>query len=408
MLRLSLRAANSSPAPSLVVDPDGPLAAGGVEGAAAPITIQFAGTGAGYFRVFMFNSLMTVLSFGLYSPWARVRKQRYFYGHTTVLGSAFDFDASPFAILCARIMIVVLLFLALQVDTIAIILPTLGLGQLLLLLLLPIALVRGRAFNARHTLFRGVRFAYQRRYGMLLAVVTLLILPLTLLSSLLTIFSVEDLKVSLFLGSDSTTWQDFALPALLGWIVVFFPNSVWLWHASFIKQLSLGTLQLRFLTEARSYYVAFGHALLASALILGLMGLVSVLGEGSDNLWSLAFGYVLVGVVAAIGLYNLLVAMLSKRFWSGICFSDGTRISSTIRVPAYTWLLSTNTLLSLVSLSLLHPWAKVRRWRYLCASLQLIPGREMKPIQAGEKKLETPVGAELADLGSIDFDIGVI
>ena len=44
--------------------------------------MQFTGQAGEYFRVWIVNVLLSVVTLGLYSPWARVRTRQYFYGHT--------------------------------------------------------------------------------------------------------------------------------------------------------------------------------------------------------------------------------------------------------------------------------------------------------------------------------------
>ena len=49
------------------------------------------------------NILLTILTLGIYSAWAKVRRNRYFYGNTRLLGSGFDYHAKPMQILIGRI-----------------------------------------------------------------------------------------------------------------------------------------------------------------------------------------------------------------------------------------------------------------------------------------------------------------
>lgn len=50
---------------------------------------------ADYARIWIVNLLLTVLTFGLYLPWARVRSQRYFLRRTLVAGHVLDYHAPP-------------------------------------------------------------------------------------------------------------------------------------------------------------------------------------------------------------------------------------------------------------------------------------------------------------------------
>lgn len=55
--------------------------------------LQFTGRSGEYFRVWIVNVLLTIITLGFYTPWARRRTAQYFYGHTLVAGSPLEFTA---------------------------------------------------------------------------------------------------------------------------------------------------------------------------------------------------------------------------------------------------------------------------------------------------------------------------
>ena len=55
--------------------------------------IEFTGSGGEYFRVWIVNVLLSIVTLGLYTPWARRRTAQYFYSHTQVAGSPLEFVA---------------------------------------------------------------------------------------------------------------------------------------------------------------------------------------------------------------------------------------------------------------------------------------------------------------------------
>src|SRR5207248_11337282 len=91
--------------------------------------------------------LFTLLTFGIYSAWAKVRKKRYFYGSTRFDGSTFDYFASPRAILNGRIIaFAVFVIYALAGD----LYPVSRFGfWALAVVFLPWLVVRCRGFNVR-------------------------------------------------------------------------------------------------------------------------------------------------------------------------------------------------------------------------------------------------------------------
>lgn len=50
------------------------------------LPVQFNGDARDYFRVWLVNALLTIVTFGIWSAWAKVRTQRWFYGHTQIGG----------------------------------------------------------------------------------------------------------------------------------------------------------------------------------------------------------------------------------------------------------------------------------------------------------------------------------
>jgi uncharacterized membrane protein YjgN (DUF898 family) len=55
--------------------------------------LEFTGSGSEYFRVWIVNLLLTIVTLGFYTPLARRRTAQYFYGHTMVADSPLEFTA---------------------------------------------------------------------------------------------------------------------------------------------------------------------------------------------------------------------------------------------------------------------------------------------------------------------------
>src|SRR3954466_7260706 len=119
---------------------------------------EFSASGAEYFRIWIVNLLFTLLTLGIYSAWAKVRKKRYFYGSTRFDGATFDYFASPRAILNGRI----IAFAVFVVYAFA--------GDLypesryafwaVGVLALPWLVVRALGFNGGNSAWRGLRFDF--------------------------------------------------------------------------------------------------------------------------------------------------------------------------------------------------------------------------------------------------------
>jgi len=127
------------------------------------IRAEFTGSAGEYFRIWIVNLFFTLVTLGIYSAWAKVRKRRYFYGSTRLDGATFDYFASPKAVLKGRIIAV------------SVVLAYAFLGELfpvsrfvfwgIALVMLPWLAVRAYQFNARNSGWRGLRFGFDGTTG---------------------------------------------------------------------------------------------------------------------------------------------------------------------------------------------------------------------------------------------------
>jgi hypothetical protein len=68
------------------------------------LPIRFTGSGGEYFRIWIVNLLLTLVTLGIWSAWAKVRKTRYFWSNTQLAGAAFRYHGNPGAILRGRLL----------------------------------------------------------------------------------------------------------------------------------------------------------------------------------------------------------------------------------------------------------------------------------------------------------------
>jgi uncharacterized membrane protein YjgN (DUF898 family) len=133
--------------------PTGPATATPYE---APLV--FTGTGAEYFRIWVVNAVLSIMTIGIYSAWAKVRKVSYFSRNTRLLGDCFEFTADPIAILRGRLIALALFgFYTFAFDFSL----TLGLvATVMLLALAPLFFAGAMRFRLHNTRWRALRFAF--------------------------------------------------------------------------------------------------------------------------------------------------------------------------------------------------------------------------------------------------------
>lgn len=122
----------------------------------------FSGTAKEYFGIWIVNVLLTIVTLGIYSAWAKVRRNRYFYGNTKLADGRFDYHARPKQILIGRILVVGYLILY---NILLRFSPLLGgLLGLVFIAAIPWLIARGLRFSARVTSYRNVRFDFTGGY----------------------------------------------------------------------------------------------------------------------------------------------------------------------------------------------------------------------------------------------------
>jgi uncharacterized membrane protein YjgN (DUF898 family) len=123
------------------------------------IPVEFLGSGSEYFKIWIVNTALTLLTLGIFSAWAKVRSRRYLYGNTRVDGSAFEYLARPIAILKGRIIAgLVLVALVLSAQFLPVLYTIL---IFVIALLMPWLVVLATRFNARVSSYRNVRFDFR-------------------------------------------------------------------------------------------------------------------------------------------------------------------------------------------------------------------------------------------------------
>jgi uncharacterized membrane protein YjgN (DUF898 family) len=122
------------------------------------LPITFSGSGSEYFRIWIVNLLLTLVTLGLYFPWAKVRRLRYFYGNTSVGEHTFDFHGEPRRMLRGFLLVGAMAMLYGLASKVS---PISGLIALVIVAALWPALFRAsQQFRMANTSWRGLRFRF--------------------------------------------------------------------------------------------------------------------------------------------------------------------------------------------------------------------------------------------------------
>ncbi|MCV5289083.1 DUF898 family protein, partial [Escherichia coli] len=74
----------------------------------------FTGKGGEYFLICLVNFLLTIITLGIYGPWALVKCRRYICQHVTLKGQPFSYKGTGGAIFVSMLLIMVVYFLSIS------------------------------------------------------------------------------------------------------------------------------------------------------------------------------------------------------------------------------------------------------------------------------------------------------
>ena len=128
---------------------------GSVEPKEQRYPVIFSGATGEYFRIWIVNMALTIVTLGIYSAWAKVRKERYFYSHTSVADGTFDFHARPVSILIGRAIALTMVLMYFGSSYLHPMAPLVIV--LLIFLIVPWLVVRSRIFRAREAIEKRLK-----------------------------------------------------------------------------------------------------------------------------------------------------------------------------------------------------------------------------------------------------------
>ena len=344
---------------------------------ASPLPFEFTGKAKEFFGIWFSNLLLSILTLGIYSAWAKVRRRRFFLGHTLIGGHRFDYHADPKVILKGRAIVVSVLVVMSLVSELSTVLS--GTSLVLLMLALPWLANRSLRFNARMTSFRNVRFDFSGTYGKSLLAFVLFpllgLLSLGLLQPFATRYSGRYLAMNYSYG-EAKLESDPQLKRLY-----------------------------------KGFFQAFSIILIPFVVLLGIVAqhdwdlerLVLVPIDGATG-WLIDFSPFALIIALYLAFFHYR-AVARNSILGSLSISRVHQLKSEISGFRLAWIVLSNSLLTLSSFGLLQPWGAVRRWRYETESLQLIPGGSLDEFSGKIQPAEGVIGSEYTDLQDIDVGI---
>ena len=334
---------------------------------------EFGGSGGEYFRIWIVNVALTILTLGVYSAWAKVRTLQYFYRNTSLAGASFDYHGLPLAILKGRAIAVAMLValnFAERVHWAAWLAALAAVAAAM-----PWLLKRSFRFRLVNTSYRGLRFGFD--------------------------------------GATSAAYR-----ALLAWPLAALASLGLLWPKAHrevkryqIGEARFGAERFHFSATAREFYHVYIRISLVALLPLALLatGVFVAFADGEattsrhGSIVAIGAGFAAL-VVALVLIRPLARAWLHNLFWNRTRLGVH-RFRSTATGRRLAWIVVTNTLLTVITLGLYQPFARVRLARYLLASMSFACIGGMDALVAGGRARIDAAGEEIAD--ALDLDVAL-
>jgi uncharacterized membrane protein YjgN (DUF898 family) len=352
-------------APAAVQSPGAP--------AVQRLQFEFRGSAAEYFRIWIVNLALTLVTLGIYSAWAKVRRLRYLHGQTVLAGSGFGYHGEPLRILKGRLIafgLFIVYLVAGQLDPVAGLVAGLLLGAAI-----PWLVVKSLRFRFRMTSWRGLRFDFRQDFA-------------------------RAYLVYFGWGILSVVTLGLALPQFVRKL-----------HQFAVGHASYGSTRFECTPPLAPFYwaalKALGFLVGAMLAVLAIVTLLAyVFGSGGGEpgvaLSLLPAVSILLAYVVAVGVFQ--AGTLNAVY--GNTSLGPNRLHSDLNGPRLAWLYLGNTLAIIASLGLLVPWATVRLLRYRLATLQVEATGSIDDFVAAQQAgIPGAAGEEIAEVFDVDFGL---
>jgi uncharacterized membrane protein YjgN (DUF898 family) len=337
--------------------------------------IEFTGTGSEYFRIWISNLALTVISLGIYSAWAKVRRLQYFHRNTRLDGAGCDYHADPHAILRGRLLALGLFFTYNLLGSFSVVAGLIGL--VVLMVGMPWLLLRSLKFRLRYTSYRSVRFRY----------------PAPLRGA-----------YSAYLLWPILTGLSFGL---LGPLAHLRARQFQTNHAAF----GMTTFHLH--ARAGQFYALYGMAMGLALVLLGTLGLAlwrlgTGMIEGREVGLGGIMGLIVGGVMAAWLIMIFVVAWVQARLqnliWNATTLGNN-RFASDVRPLELFGLMLMVRVLGLLTLGLYQPFGVIRLMKYRLERVAMVGAESLDDFAAGAREEVAAIGDEAVEFLDIDISL---
>lgn len=392
--------------------------------------LEFTGSGGEYFRVWIVNVLLSIITLGIYTPWARRRTAQYFYSHTMVAGSPLEFTAQQRKMVMG---FVLLMLITLAYNIAANTGQDTAVGVFLLAgaVLAPFIWGSAMRFRLGATRWRGLRLQFTASWK------EVYIASWPVFALALVWFGVfyglqmlsPELAGALQEAEEETKRKLPTFTPAMGALIVLglvltvlcFIRLEYNFKSLLVLKAQVGAERGRW----KPVYMDFVKIWLATVLVFILcvvaLSLIGTLLAGGSVALVAGLGnrlglWIIVLIVGAIvgGFFLLFLASAPARayrearmfqlMWDNIGVSHVARFKCHLRSGSYVWLRIKNMFLTLITLGLYRPFARVSEYRMKLESVTLhVKGGVEQVAGAMVRQQQGGLGDALADAAGLDL-----
>lgn len=350
-----------------------------VETSSRSTRLRFTANGWEYFRIWIVNVALTLLTLGIYSAWAKVRARRYLYGNVWLGDDSFDYTANPVAILRGRLLVATVLVLLWFAQILSI--WYYYAAFLALMPLVPWVVVRARSFQLRRSEYRGIAFDFSGRYW------------------------------------DAAVWYPLAWVASIATLGLARPFTVFGRDRFLVTESSFGDKEFGYAGSPKPYYGMYAvTAIVVGVLYIGggflLFAIVvsrAMISSSDPGTAVPDMGAIMIGSIVLGGAVLLFIAaylrtrLLSYRWNSSRLGNNEFQLA--LSFSTMLWLYASNTVAIMATLGLFVPFARIRVLRYVVGQFLVLQRDEASSYGTGERQRVGAAGAEAA--GEFGLEIGI-
>jgi uncharacterized membrane protein YjgN (DUF898 family) len=374
---------------------------------------EFRGNAKEFFKIWIVNIALSVITLGIYSAWAKVRTNRYIYGNTYLNSSNFEFNANAKKILYGRL-IVISFYAIFLFATDVIYSNTLALIVLILfLLLLPWLIRQAISFRLKSASYRNIHFKYRGKIREFYKLAFYLILFFILaLSPAIILGAFKEYMNKDFMGLLTFVF------IIIFWIVII-PSLYKNFKSLIINNSYYGKARFNFNAtkkDAIKLFFKMGIITFIASIVIGLITtllsvflhfLVNTIQINSNNLaikqTLFSLGAMILYLVT-IGLYKGISDGYLSNFVRDNTTLEECKFLGTIKPIKLGFISVTNILATIFTLGLAYPWAKMRYLKYK-ASNTFFMCEDYDKFMGDGKESSSTIGEETMDF--FDIDIGI-